>query len=48
MAIGRSNIKQQITKAPAKKIMKKNKTKNNKLSILNLSTAAQKRKARRP
>lgn len=47
MAIGRSNIKQQITKAPAKKI-KKNKKKNNKLSMLNLSTAAQKRKARRP
>jgi hypothetical protein len=43
MAIGRSNIKQQITKAPAKKKIKKNK-----LSMLNLSTAAQKRKARRP
>ena len=48
MAISRSNIKQQITKAPAKKIMKKKKIKNNKLSMLNLSTAAQKRKARRP
>ena len=47
MAIGRSNIKQQITKAPAKKKIKK-KIKNNKLSMLNLSTAAQKRKARRP
>jgi hypothetical protein len=46
MAIGRSNIKQQITKAPAKKIKKK--PKNNKLSMLNLSTDAQKRKARRP
>tara|TARA_S200002703_G_scaffold45699_1_gene39800 strand:+ start:855 stop:998 length:144 start_codon:yes stop_codon:yes gene_type:complete len=47
MAIGRSNIKQQITKAPAKKKIKK-KPKNNKLSMLNLSTNAQKRKARRP
>ena len=46
MAISRSNIKQQITKAPAKK--RKKKIKNNKLSMLNLSTAAQKRKARRP
>ena len=46
MAIGRSNIKQQITKAPAKK--RKKKIKNNKLSMLNFPTAAQKRKARRP
>jgi hypothetical protein len=47
MAIGRSNISQQVTKAPAKK-RKNKKKKNKKLSMLNLSTAAQKRKARRP